>query len=474
MRKLSSLFAHCWPVVPVICLCVATSNTPGKNGAATKNEEKHHGVRRSGPLTKKELEMARVAWTFFENNTQETGMANAVNDYPSTTMWDTASYLAATVSAVELGIIDKNDFDRRMMAILATMNKLDFFRGELPNKAYQTKTAEKVDYTNKPGEIGFSAIDLGRLLIWLKIIKERYPIHSNGIDNFVLRWKFCNVVDACGTLYGAILNPAKETQYVQEGRLGYEEYAAKGFQLWGFRTDLASRPEPYDVIPIYGVDVPYDTRDPRQLAAHNYVLSESYILDGIEMNWDLASDRTTHEDTHSDTVVADFAQRIFQVQKNRYQKSGILTARSEHQLAGPPYFVYDTIYSDGYPWNTITDEGKFVPEHAAIASKAAMGLWVLWNDEYTDVLFQTVSDLYDPKKGFYEGRYEKSGSAIKAFTANNNGIILETLLFKVQGKLLRFGNRPSPWDAALQDDFEGRSTCLPQFVRTCGGVKRPH
>ena len=47
---------------------------------------------RSGPLTPRELEMAKLCWLYFENNYQsETGLVNAVNDYPSTTMWDTAS-----------------------------------------------------------------------------------------------------------------------------------------------------------------------------------------------------------------------------------------------------------------------------------------------------------------------------------------------------------------------------------------------
>ena len=58
-------------------------------------------------------------------------------------------------------------------------------------------------------------------------------------------------------MYGAVV-VNNETMYVQEGRLGYEEYAAKGFQLWGFHTERASKPEPYDLMNIYGIDIPYD------------------------------------------------------------------------------------------------------------------------------------------------------------------------------------------------------------------------
>ena len=94
---------------------------------------------------------------FVANYQPTTGTVNAVNKYPSTTMWDSASYLAAMTAARELGIIDKAEFDRRMLKFLATLNTLVLFRNELPNKAYNTISGQKVDYTNKPGEIGFSA-----------------------------------------------------------------------------------------------------------------------------------------------------------------------------------------------------------------------------------------------------------------------------------------------------------------------------
>ncbi|HEY2844103.1 MAG TPA: DUF3131 domain-containing protein [Bryobacteraceae bacterium] len=442
----------------------------GDFGSAADTSPKNAGRNRPrrGGLTESETAMAKVAWKYFENNTNaKTGLANAVDAYPSTTMWDTASYLAGLLSAHELGIVSKNDFDRRMAAILKTLNEISFFHDELPNKAYSTDNAQKVDYANKPGEIGYSAIDLGRLLIWLKIIKERYPEHGNGIDGFVARWHFCSVVDTCGTMYGAVLDAKKNAISVQEGRLGYEEYAAKGFQLWGFNTERASKPEPYDIAEIFGIQIPYDRRDPRLLKAHNYVVCESYILDGLELDWDEPSDQKSDDQTHTNPWMADFAQRVYQVQENRYKATGILTARTEHQLDGPPYFVYDTIYSDGYPWNTITDEGLFVPEKSAVSLKAALGLWSLWNTEYTDLLFDATGSLFDPAKGFYEGRYEKSGAVINTFTANNNGIILEALLHKVQGKLLKFGGKETMWDRLITDEFEDKNKCLPQHRLQC-------
>ncbi|MEM1179653.1 MAG: DUF3131 domain-containing protein [Acidobacteriota bacterium] len=442
--------------------CETPSSKSGYHG-------KHPG--RSGELSAVEMKMARIAWKYFENNYQPTtGLVNSVDGFPSTTMWDTASYLGGLLAARELCIIDKHEFDKRLSKLLGTFSTLDLFQGELPNKAYNTETAAKVDYTNAPGEIGFSALDLGRLLIWFRILKERFPEHANGIDRALLRWNYCRVLDACGTMYGA-LKTGDKVEYLQEGRLGYEEYAAKGFQMWGFSTVLSSLAEPYETIPIFGVDVPYDTRDPRVLGAHNYVVAESYVLDAIELNWDEGTDRSSSDSTHTVPWMRDFADRIYLAQEGRYLETGVITARTEHQLAGPPYFVYDTIYTDGYPWNTITETGQFVPEHSAIALKGALGMWAVWETPYTDLLFDTISSLYDPEKGFYEGRYEISGKVIETFTANNNGIMLESLLYKTQGKLLRWKGIPGIWETALSNPFDGARRCLPQHPRECGAPR---
>ncbi len=425
--------------------------------------------RRSGPLTELEMAMARTAWKYFENNTQPTGMANAVDNYPSTTMWDTASYMGAIVAARELGILAPQAADERLARLLQALQSLSFFRDELPNKVYNTQTLAKVDYGNKPGEIGFSALDLGRLLVWLRIVRERYPQHAAAADRFVQRWKWDNVVDRSGMMFGAMLDKDGKLQYVQEGRLGYEEYAARGFQLWGVGTELASRREPYATVPIYCVEVPYDSRDPRKYSQHNYVVTESYALDGIEFNWDLTDDRDGDDGRHSHPWMADFARRVYQAQENRWKATGILTARSEHQLDAEPYFVYDTVFTDGYAWNTITESGQYVPQFAAVSLKAALGMWALWKSDYTDRLFEEIARHADPQRGWMEGILESGKGPIRAFTANNNGIMLETRLFKAQGKLMRWGGAP-PRVVGGQAHGPGASTLDAAPARCVRGV----
>ena len=420
--------------------------------------------RTPSPLTEDEMDMARAAWKYFENNTQPTGLVNAGHGYPSVTLWDIASYLGGMMAVYELGIIDRHEFDTRTVKVLGAFNRLDFFQNELPNKVYHTKSEKKVNYANKPGEVGFSAVDLGRLLVWLKIYKERYPRHSTAIDKFVLRWDFTNMLNQWGTMYGAVPKPGGGFRYVQEGRMGYEEYAAKGFRLWGFDTTRASKFEPYKTVPIYGIDIPYDARDPRKYVSHSYVVTESFVMDRIELGWDQPEDRTSADDEYTDPEMAEYARRIFAVQATRYYQDGILTARTEHQLDKPPYFVYDTIYSDGFPWNTLTPKGGHAPEFAAVALKGAIGIWGVWDMPYSQVLIEAVGKMYDPEKGFYEGIYENGTGPINTFTANNNGIILETLLYKDRGTLLRFGPpRRTLWDKTVQEcppEAKKRSQCM--------------
>ena len=75
----------------------------------------------------------------------------------------------------------------------------------------------------------------------MRILKNRYPYLGNSIDSVLLRWDYSNVLDADGYIRGAHVDKKGELSYPQEGRLGYEEYAAKGFMLWGFKAAAARR-----------------------------------------------------------------------------------------------------------------------------------------------------------------------------------------------------------------------------------------
>lgn len=109
----------------------------------------------TGTVEPAQLEYARTAWRFFENNTDaETGLAGSADNYPSTTMWETGSYLIATVAAERLGITTPQEAEQRTAKVVESLSRLVLFENSLPNKAYDTRTLQMVDYSNKPTTVG--------------------------------------------------------------------------------------------------------------------------------------------------------------------------------------------------------------------------------------------------------------------------------------------------------------------------------
>ena len=377
----------------------------------------------SVPLTTEEQKYARVAWNYFVNNYQpSTGLTNSVGGYPSGSLWDMGNYLMALNSARQLSLIDQAEFDNRLNKFLTTLSSLKLFENGLPNKTYQAATGELVDYNNKSVDrgIGWSALDLGRMLAAFHVIRTSYPQYADWLKGIVAKWDVARSVKD-GELYGAMVLPNGETLLVQEGRLGYEEYAVRGYQLWGFKADKALEDKPFKFVDINGVKIPVDTRDYQSTNANNYVVSESYILDGIEFGFK--------------GDLADYAARVLDAQKRRYESTGQLTAVSEDNLDQPPYFLYNTVYSNGIAWAPITEKNEPYPQFRNLSTKAAFGWRYLFPENaYAQKIFDAVKDLFgDDQGGYYAGLYEVSKQPNKALTGNTNGLILEILYYKARG-----------------------------------------
>jgi hypothetical protein len=72
-----------------------------------------------------------------------------------------------------------------------------------------------------------------------------------------------------------------------------------------------------------------------------------------------------------------------------------------------------------------------------LSTKAAYAWATLFNDHYASTLQKSIRDLYNEKKGWYAGRYDKDGEINKALTANTNGVILEAIYYKLHGPILK-------------------------------------
>ncbi len=377
-------------------------------------------------LTENDIQNARIAWKYFENNYQkETGLFNSVDAYPATTLWDISSSFHALMSAYEIGILDSLDFDNKMSKGLISMQKIQLYKNKLPNKVYSTYTLDMVDYANHTTNegIGWSAMDIGRFLGSVSRIRKFYPQYTSLINQVVSRWNI-NSILSDATLHGIGFNfKDKDVTIVQEGKLGYEEYASKGYILNGFDASESVKYTDFlKFLEIYGIEIATDTREVKHHPAYNYVLSESYILDGLEYGWDVNS--------------KELAYRVYKVQKKRANDIGIPVAVSEGHIDKAPYFVYNSVYTNGKTWVCLAENGDDAEEFKSFSTKTAYAWATLYDDKYSKVLLKNLEGLSNKDKGWYSGRYDSDASINETLTANTNAVILECINYKMKGPLL--------------------------------------
>lgn len=405
-----------------------------------------------------EAQWARTAWRYLENNTDhDSGLVGGQDRSPVFTAWNAADALAAIVCAHELGIIAAREFDLRLSRVLGFLATMDLSGGQLPNKAYHAASGKMVAFDGRQEDTGWSAIDVGRLLLWLRIVAQRHPQHAEYADQVVLRWSFCDVIDDCGTLYGAT-RAGGQVQRYQEGRLGYEQLAAAGYSAWGFATGKAGSWANAQVANIYGIPVRHDARDPRTTGAPSTVATMPYVLFGIELGWQAPGGETTSK------ALAD---AVYRVQEERWRRERQLTARSDWQSRQAPYVVLDSVFANGYAWNTVGGDNKDYEKLALVSTRAAFGMWALWPGDYTQRLLTSLQWLHDPDRGWYEGRLEQGGAPAANITLSTNAAVLEALLFKQKGALYRHEARTGLFERRTRDPFERTGRCMPFERRGC-------
>ena len=374
-------------------------------------------------LTEADRAAAERAWRYIQANTRpETGWVDTVRGFPSSTLWDQGSYVFALVAAKRLGIVDPEEFQVRIEQLLDSFEKLPLFEGKLPNKAYNTQTLEMVDYSNKPipEGIGWSALDVARMLMAFRTLEKLNPDYGNRIRSLLARWDL-PAMTSNGELQGALREDGN-TVYKQEGRLGYEQYGARSAALWGMDVlQAVSSQRMLDWVNVNGVEVPADLRRADTFRAITPILSEPYILQGIELGLD------------SENRI--MAERVYLAQEARYRETGILTAVSEDHINQSPHFLYSSVYSNGEAWAVVTEQGDFHPELRTISVKASFSWDALYDTDYTNLLRAQVEEIGDPNKGWPSGIYEADGSVNDIYTLNTNAIVLEAIHYIAHGPL---------------------------------------
>ncbi|MDA5558748.1 DUF3131 domain-containing protein [Shimia sp. MMG029] len=367
---------------------------------------------------------AAVAWTYFEDHFQpQTGFVNSIEGYPSATLWDQGSYLLALMAAQGLGLIDRERFLARSEAFLSGLERLPLFEGCLPNKAYDTRSLQMVDYTNKPvaDGIGWSALDVARMLMALRVFEINEPAYGPRVRVLLEKWDLAAMTEA-GRLWGATRRNGV-TEYHQEGRIGYEQYGARAAALWGLDVLEASTARPIlQWENVSGVDVAVDRRRSASFGAITPVLSEPYLLQAFEIGLNTEGQL--------------LASQLYAAQEARHRATGEITMVSEDHIDQAPHFLYSAVFSNGRPWSVVDEDGEVHDALRTVSLKASFGWDALYDTEYTNQTLQTLQNLAS-ESGWMAGRYELDDRPNTALTLNTNAVVLEALHYKHKGPLLQ-------------------------------------
>jgi uncharacterized protein DUF3131 len=394
-------------------------------------------LRARGPLDARERALAAAAWSYVALNTDPaTGLTASVKGHATTTLWDLGSQLLAVLSAEELGLVPRREAAERLALALRSLARLPLGEGGLPNKAYDTRTLAMARYGGGPAPegIGWSALDVSRLLLSLSLVAWRHPELTPSVRAAVSRWRLEALSDGAA-LRGGARDRRGALSVQQEGRLGYEQHAAKALLPWGVPA-----PEALDwrahlaFASVEGQTVPTDARDPRDHGGTQAALvPEPWLLDALEHGFDAAT--------------LPVARALLRAQERRHRATGRLTAVSEDALDRAPWFAWSAVVSGGETWVALGPDGKPAAGVLGFSTKAAVAWGVLFAGEYPERLLAEAARLVSPGEGLYAGRYDATWEPNRALSLNTNAVVLEALAYRVRGPAVR---------ASTSGEAEGR------------------
>jgi hypothetical protein len=373
------------------------------------------------------------------------GLAPAVAGSSFATPWSLGDELSAVLIARRLGFTDAIDFDRRLTSIIVFLNTVPLAFGELPNRFYSTQSGAMLGPDLQEGLAGWSAVDAGRLLIWLRIAAEEHPAYAAPIRNAVRRWSVCEVLSESGRLQGTTPGEAAPTFAVETAR-GYDAYAVQGFRAWGLDLPLPPLDSSPFEIEVGGLRLPVQEDVTNQAP----VLTTPPAYLGFEFGFEPLGEAP--EEVAGGREARALLQAVHDIQESRWEEEGLPSARAEFRRLEEPYSVTGTILAGGYPWSVVAQGGAERPDLALATTRGAFALDAFFDDGFTDALALFVRDLNEPGAGWFEGRYEATGGIEGTRTSMTNAFVLEAVAHQAFGPLFPESVRPLDLAPVTRDD----------------------
>ena len=392
-----------------------TVNEAVDNAETNASQSKVLTKRSKVELSREELFLAKKAQYYIERNwNPATGLIDSVQGYHRTTLWDIASGIGAILALEKLGLVSAFDSTARLSKTLKTIITMPLYNNKLPNREYSTTSglaSGKLSNTASNGN-GWSALDIGRLLIWLEITKHYKPELKPLISLITDKWQLEKAVHK-QDLYGE-LSTKKRQSYRQEGRLGYLQYAAQGYQFIGFDVSSVFTRENTQQISQDNIMLYIDQRN------LPFFTSDSYVLQAIELG--------------SPDVWWNQLKPIYQLHKKHYQQTNKLWVFAEDAMNRPPWFSYNNIHIYAQPWLSTTTHGKKIINPQTFSNKIAFAFSVLFDDEFSQQLADTVMKNSLLEQAVPTGIYQDN-SHNTAYNINTNSLILVSLWYKLRGNV---------------------------------------
>ena len=351
---------------------------------------------------------ALQAWSYVLANRQSsTGLVNGKDDYPVSSVADMAQTIAAYTSALALQFIERESFESDMRQLLGTLHELPLYNSELFNRDYDSRSGHMLDLGAHSSEIGggWAAEDIGRLLLWLRVLGNTAPDLAPATEKVVARLRLSRLVSD-GQLY-SVLNQDGREQVVGDLRLGRQQVTAAALTLWGVVLPAMLNYDDAVIRRIGTVTAPGDRRDG---AVSPDVFARGIIeLGGIDGCFEAAA----HKLLDAQHALAERQRRPVMV--------------ADEFLDRTPWFVSSTLASSGEEWHVTSLDQQRQPALASFSLKAAYLWWAVDRAPQTLLAHGLADSLERSKHGLYGGRYEHgqlSGQLNGALTLDTNASVL--------------------------------------------------
>jgi len=367
---------------------------------------------------------AARAWRFVEANLQPSGLVSPLASYPYATVWDIGSGLAALYCAHELRLVDDRRYDASVRRFLATMARADLFDGAAFNKTYATRSGAMVGRDGRASRRGYgwSAVDIGRFLLWLKIVAVHQPQYADMAAAVVRRMSTARLTGG-GYMRGSFIESDGQAHDFQEGRVGYEQYSARGLAAWDFPVANALALERNAVpLMVMGKTLVADVRGKDRLTA------EPFALLGLELGFAPAE--------------RGLAEQLLAAMEERHRRSGRITMLGEDAIdRAPNYFFYYCAYANGKEFTPdVQTPGSFVDAPRWVSTKGAFAWRALIPSDYTAKVLASVLPARTAG-GWASGVYEADGRSTATPNVNTQAVILEAALYRERHLPLLEGRR---------------------------------